>query len=354
MKIQREVIVKPLYNTNSFRARNENIPDTTGMVHQYNPNRKCIIWAKMDKAKNQIKAFEVGEEEKTFMPKIINKDYNDREYLEAVEKFWRNVFIEFQPNPGLVLDISINLYLGKEVDLVVNNKQIKVAVTNETFEKYTKDKPELEYLFGFPVNVHDYWKWRFCLKTSQVANSKKIADEKRGKNMQYYIYNDAEENQTKADTFKVKHEATELYLKHIGNQDMIEGVLRVFEKGNTLKYGGRAFSRIYNVDDLTDIEQKTLFMDIAEELASDFIDIIKDGNLMYKTFARKAVNYGIISNQNGTTIYQFGEDIIAETFTGLVAKLKADKQLYDGIAARIRALQHKSLIEVKDEQKINA
>jgi len=351
--VKRQVVIKPIYAVNSFQAKNENLPDKDGNLHQYNANRVCRIWGKLDKNRTQVRAFDLGAEEKYYMPYLINKAPDDKEYTALVERYWANVLIEFSPNPGLILDISFVLNIGNEVELFVNGKSIKTPVSEETFKKYCHDKPELEYLFGMPVNMQNYWMWRFCLKTSQVANSKQLAVDKRGKKMQYYIHNDEEEMQTRAISVALKRAAMELVLKHSGDEDVVEGVLRVYEKGNTLNYGGKTLGDVYNYDELNKVQKQDYFMKVSELLPQEFIDIINDGNLKHKTFARRLINYGILTNPNGTTMYQFGEDIVADNFALLVNKLKNDKDFYKMLELRVRNLTNIRPIEViKDIDKV--
>jgi len=332
--IERRVLIRELATTNSFKLRNENMADKNGNYHMIGENRKGRITGRITKTGQQLQAFNYGLDNDIFMEMVLNKSKTDINFPILCNEFWKDVLIEVDPNLGLELNVTFNINLGKEVILPSGNK---ITITEETFLSYTKDKPELEYLFGIPTNIQDYWKWRFCLNSSQVANTREIAEKHRGaKNIAFYIHNEVEEVKTKTASVALKREALSTMLKYLSDDKMIESVLRIFENGGSYNnHSHIKFSKLFAYDDLIQVDKVDTFMKIAEELPTSFINIINEPDLVHKTMARKAITKGVIVNENGTTVYTFGEEVIAESFVILVNKLKTDNRLYTSIVNRL-------------------
>lgn len=349
--IKREVQVRPIPKLDSYVARNENIPDNEGNMHSFNPSRVFRITPKVNKHGTPVRAFTNVKEEENYLPKLINIAPTDQRWFEEKERFWRSILITFQ-GTSLKLDTSFRLYLNKAAKLP--NIEEEVPITALNFKKYCKDNPELEMYFGEPVKLDDYWKWRYCLNTSQVANTRTLAEEKRGRSMQFYLYTKEEHLRLEQASNEVKFKARSLMVKYANENDIVEGVLRNYERNRGF-YSNETLKRYFIFEELSIVERQGIYMDIADKFPTSFIKLVNDDNLKFRTFLFRAVSQGILVITDGTTIVKYGEEVIGNSIESAIISLKKNAKLHEEISrkmTKIRIDMEKEIID--DIEKVKA
>jgi hypothetical protein len=317
--IERFTTLKPLEVDNSFKTRNENIPDEDGNIRPFNPGRRYMVTASMDKNGSQVRAFN-NTEERIYLPEIISVSPTASDWNIKKSQFWLNVHIIYLNH--LTFNISFELLdYDKEID--VEGKKVKI--NEHTFKKYSSISPEYEHYFGRPVNLTDYWRWRYCLNSSQVANTLQIAEDKRGRNMRHYLYNREEELAAKKASNASRRKAMKLYLDCIQSEEKIEGVLRMFERGRNYEKAIAKESFIF--DDLDKAEKLDILHGIHDKYPDVFIKIIEDKNLPDKTFINSLVSLKILESPIGVNIYKYGDEVLGNTIDDVVAALNANPSL---------------------------
>jgi hypothetical protein len=183
-----------------------------------------------------------------------------------------------------------------------------------------------EYLFGMPVNIDDYWKWRYCLISSQVANDATIATTKKGKNMAHFLYSDETNSEIKAAKNKLLAKSMEKYLYTIADDRLVEAILRTFErnrphKGIVSPIGSFIFEK------LDKAEREAKVRKLFEARPQICIDIVDDKLVTEKTFINQLVSANIVRNAVGTPIYYYGDTVLGESLQDTMAHIKSNPAL---------------------------
>lgn len=348
--IKREVVIKRIQEQDLYIRMNENLAEKNDTKRPFNYKKGGKIWAKTDKNGQYVRAFTSQEEEDYYMPLILKKSKSTQDWNQLVDNFWRSVFIDWE-GESLMLDTSFRLKIGAKIKLP--NSKEEIEVSKDTFKTLTSKKPYLEWYFGEPVNLTDYWKWRFCLNTSQVANDISIATNIKAKNMEYYLYTKEEELKVKTKNNEVRLESNKCLTNIIGDDNKVEAVLRLFERNRM--YQGKKFGGYYKFEDLDKEEKVELLLNISQSEPTLFINITNDTKLLEKSFIYKCIAFGTLNMPDGSTMVMYGDERLGNTVEESVMTLFKNPKLKDEISNRlgIKLIDVKKKV-VEDSNKIKS
>lgn len=210
-------------------------------------------------------------EEARFMPTLIGIGPNHPDWEQRLNDFWHS-FRRLVPYPQLELDTSMEY----------------------------RDENDL----GTPVNHRDYITWRYCQVYSNVANSRATVN--KAKHIRFYLHSDVEEAAYLERLQTLKDTAFGLRLQVAEDEKKRKAVLMVIDGTVPLR----------------EIDQKLRLAQLTDKDPNQFIEVVKDSNLLLKSFIRRCVNAGVIVNPPDTTLYLYDSTSIGQTLDQAVAFLK--------------------------------
>ena len=324
MIIERTVRLRILENINSFEARQ--VVLNNGL--SYKASKVYRIEPAVNKNRLTVRGFDL-EEEKVLLRRLIHRDPKDADWEKESERFWKNIYFTFDRN-GYDFNISFDV-----PDTKVND--FKNAPENE------------KYKYGYPVNMTDYYLYRYCLNWSRVANTKEIAMTRKGAKIKYYLHTDAAEAAFKRTAYLAEEAAMKKFFEVLEKPIIGEAILREFEtirgRGDTNFLGVK-----YKYEDLNSIEKKNHLMDIARRFPEEFVKLAEDEAVVYKALIYKAISQGTLRQNEGNSMIYYGDDIIGETIGETVAYLKKNKGVYEEIDRKIKASTASYNTELKKAQ----
>lgn len=260
------------------------------------------------------------EEEKIFMPDIIGVSVNSPDFSKRCRLFWQSIWHEFDQF-GEIFDISF------EVD-------------DDKVSQFNNAPENKKYLYGMPVNIHDYLLYRYCLEWSAVANSYSIYKEhKHVKRIKYYFYTESEVKAEQHATLNLQKSAMQAFLKAIDDSAITEGVLRYFERNKVNSDIDGGFNQTYVYDDLDDDGKQQMLMELSKTASKQFVDLVNDSDLPIRTFIYKCMQLRVLTQLPGSSMVMFGDETIGRTMDEAIVAIKTRPEIKNEITLRAKAAQ---------------
>lgn len=262
------------------------------------------------------------EEEKKYLPQVINISPEDNEWRKSSQNYWNNIAVRV-PADG---DNNKELQ-GKELRMVIrfkNAEQVKQFESLVDFEKrgdfITNNGEVIE-------GVADYILFKYCLVYGRVAN--KFAAIKASDKIRFYLYSTETFNIERKHKFKTRTDARNKFYEILSDASKIDAALLNF--GKDLK--------IY-----PELEDKHIALEAEIESKPDkFLTLMADINLKYKSLILRAKNAGIVYVPANTDSYYYGENqeqLLGSTLDDAVLFIKSQEQrnvqIKEAIIARLK------------------
>lgn len=239
------------------------------------------------------------EEQKRWLPDIINISPDSQNWEAAVKDYWTNISKDVPPsdkegNGGLKLEVGLE-YDNKD-DYEYDQKKVKTWGDVET--EGVKQKVTIENPKGRPININDYILWRYCLVYSRVANS--IEDVGKAPYIEFYIFSKEKEIKDQKVSFENKKKASQLMYQRIGDREWVEYMLRLFIKDDK--------SPLYSIKELASIspdEKDVLLSKYMDKNPILFTIYGEDKNLELKAFIEFAIATGVLNRIPNTSAISF-------------------------------------------------
>lgn len=258
------------------------------------------------------------EEEKKYLPEIINVVPSDNEWRKNVTNYWNNIS-EKIPADGL----NTGKLQGRILEFTIafnTQQQAKEFETLVNQEKKAEASKKGEVIEG----VADFVLWRFAILHSKVANN--FQDINKSPKILFYIYSKQNETKIAHIAFENRTKAMTLFAENLTNEKVINAVLLLFGQD------------LASFDTLQD-KHLALEALITKE-PSQFIKYVEDENLNVKAFIKRAVDAKIINKPSNTDSYYYGtnnEVTLGNSLEEAVLYLKSDQDTNKGILKAIKA-----------------
>ena len=262
------------------------------------------------------------EEEKKYLPEIINISPTDNEWRKMTQDYWNNISVVI-PADGTTID----KLQGKVLDFTVSfkNKQEK-----DNFEEALKFETKAQIIseHGEVIEgIANYVLFRYALVYSKVANS--VEDIDKSAKILFYLYSKQTQTKLEHKSFKKRNEALAEFIKVLPNEGKINAILMLFEQ---------------DLASYETLEDKHLALEaLVKTKPATFLSYIKDENLSIKAAIKKAVEAGIINNPPNTTTFYYGgnnEHTLGTTLENAVLYLKSEeqknKQIWEAIKSQLK------------------
>lgn len=266
-------------------------------------------------------------EEQKYLPQLINVYPEDTQHwLQATRDYWSNISV-FVPSDEELEGVSKNELKGKVLKFTVSfaNKDDANAFSVANLEDKARitQEAKCEVVEG----IADYVLFRYCLVYGRVANSFETVN--NSPKIRFYLYSKDQEIKKEYDIFKERTKATEAFLTILNDEKIIDSILRMFDK---------------NPDSFESLSTKHLELEnIKNTQPREFMDYIKDKDLVLKANIKKAVRLGIIYNPQNTDSYYYGaenEILLGKSLLDAVLYFRSEdsknKEIVESIARQLK------------------
>lgn len=263
------------------------------------------------------------EEEKRYLPEVINVSPLDVGWRQATNDYWSNIAVPIPPD-----GVSTTKLEGKVLKFTI---EFKNKSDRDTFDKVLnfEEKANASKKGIVIDGINDYILWRYCLVYSKVANS--FEDINKSPKILFYLYSKENETLVEHKAFKARVEAQTLFTSILMKEDVIDAVLLMFDQDLSV---------------FDNLQDKHLALEaLIKTQATSFVKYAKDINLDVKALIKKAVDRGILRNPANTQSYYFGENseiLLGTSLMEAVLYWKSDNeknvQIVTAIKARLKNL----------------
>lgn len=299
----------------------ENKPDTVTITisHKIRLLRKeaeLSNWKKTNIERAKIKdesVFKIGasgsaakncftyEEQDFYFPKILgNVNYTSEKFLEAVNLFYANISIQVPNNET-----------GRELEIGFRYDNLPAHLLKDG-EVLLKEQEKFKY--GIPLNIQDYFIYRYALVYRFVANS--IEDLYNTPNIKFCLIDSKREEVAKKTMRQKKVEAFAILNKLMEDQIKLNAVLSVLNG---------QFGLGLDILKMTKMEKENKVESLMETHLEDFLKVAKDQDLEYKYKINMMIMLPEVSLSrvpNTETYYYDNDLILAERTSTLISYLK--------------------------------
>ena len=263
------------------------------------------------------------EEEKLYLPEIINVSPNDIGWRAATNDYWNNISVPI-PADGT----TTNKLQGKVLKFIVEFNSEK---DKKDFEKTLsfEEKAEISKRGRVVEGIADYILWRYCLIYSRVAN--RFEDIGKSAKIFFYLYSKENETLVEHQAFKARVKAQSLFTSILLKESMVDAVLLMFDQ---------------DLSAFDTLQDKHLALEaLIKVQPKAFVQYIEDTSLEEKAQIKIAVERGILHKPTNTDSYYFGENSEALLGTSLMEAVlywKSEEpkkaQIVTAIKARLNTL----------------
>lgn len=227
------------------------------------------------------------EEEKKYLPQIINIAPSDVNFNMACRDYWNNISARV-PADG---DTAEKLQ-GKILSMKVEFKSAEQKSTFESLKSFEK-KGNYITLYGNVIDgIADYVLFKYCLVYGRVANHSK--DVFISPKIRFYLYSIETDRLDKISEFKTRNDARAKFIEILSKEPVIDASL--------LYYGEKL--AVYE-----SLEDKQIALEkLVESKPEIFMDCVSDVNLKYKALILRAREAGILYVPANTDTYYYGEN----------------------------------------------
>lgn len=251
------------------------------------------------------------DEEKKYLPEIINLSPTDNEWRREVKEYWNNIS-ERVPHDSEGTNSRLPGRLIK-FTVIFNNEKDKLD-----FEKAQDFETKAEISkkgLVLPEDVADYVLFRYCLVYARVSNNKK--DMYKSAKIDFYLYSQEVEIKKKYTLFQQQTRARNLFVSILDDSNKIDAIMRMFGENPD--------------DDFTYPHKEDKHLKIDELISKEparFINYANDKSLKEKALISKALELNILFKPANTQSYYFGKDkdlLLGNTLEETVLFLKKDE-----------------------------
>lgn len=195
-------------------------------------------------------------QEKKYLPDIINRVPEDKNFSEEAERYWSDLELEV-PVEGVVIDASLDAN-------------------------------------GEPVNLEEWVIYQWLKKHRLVAPTKQAATE--DSISKFYIFDPLEENKKERKQVRKKKVAFKQLMSIDDNDKIKEHIIRVIDKTDP--------------SNMSQTEIENRLFDYAENSPEEFVSVATDKRLELKALLFVFVDAGIVTKVGNT--YMFMDEVIGE------------------------------------------
>ncbi len=265
------------------------------------------------------------DEERKYLPNIIQIDPKDQEWRVKTGDYWSNIAVPI-PADG----VGTAKLQGKVLKFTIRFKS--KALVN-AFEAATdvEEKAKISKQGDVVEGVADYVLFRYCLVYGRVAN--RLADAKKSPKIRFYLHSKDTEVRSAHIAMKQRAEASVKFtaLLDKGKEKMVDAILLMFDQ---------------NLASFDDLKDKHLALEgLVSTKPVEFLTFMEDSNLGVKATIRTAVDAGIIHKPAHTDTYYFGENneiTLGTTLLDAVLYWKSDNEknrvIVEAITARLKQI----------------
>lgn len=262
------------------------------------------------------------DEERKYLPSIINVSPKDVEWRRAATEYWNNIGVKVPADGATNAELQ-----GKVMTMVVAFKNAEQVRTFESLVDFEERGNFITNNGEVIEGIADYVLFKYCLVYGRVAN--KFADIKASEKIRFYLYSIETANIEKREEFKTRADANNKFYQILSDEARIDAALLNFEKDLKL---------------FPSIEDKHMALEEEIKLKpKEFLKLMADVNLNYKSFILRAANAGILYVPDNTESYYYGENrevLLGTSLDDAVLFIKSDEpknvQIKDAIKARLK------------------
>lgn len=242
------------------------------------------------------------------LPVIIGNNKNNPEWEREKQDYISSIQIAI-PVSGYPLDLTStfdrdNIYLKQNIEKYisdnskdlydikeVNKEEVKTLKDDKTIALHILSNLEpIEYHKYFKYsNTKDYLYWIMALTSNQVANTPEDAD--KSPNIRFFIYDDKVNKKSNLEKAEAREKASTEVIKIKSNADLLKQIALV--------------KNIVTFDELEEMEDSEVYLAVfayANSYPSEFLAIVSDKDLKYKSLIKKYLEVGILKVNDNNDI----------------------------------------------------
>jgi hypothetical protein len=166
---------------------------------------------------------------------------------------------------------------------------------------------------SFPININDYFTWRYAMVHPDVANRE--IDKDKSTKIRFFIYDIVERKQKEKELFEIRSKASKLYFDLVGKLPVVNSILRLITRELNAKV---------DLTILDETDKKKLLFDYANNNPLLFITIANDENLEVKSLIEEYITMGIFNRpiNSNMIINSENQDIIGNNINDAIVYFK--------------------------------
>jgi len=298
------------------------------------------------------------EEMKVLLPTIlgVSPDNSSVNWQAQVSKYWHNFSLDVLPT-GMTFNIGFRFNLHDTNDtrrMKALESVLKKAGVKDTDSESVKEKALLEYLFGTdkdgnknvteeelyqygtPLNIPDYLAWRYCLLTSQVANTPEVAN--NSTKIRFYLHNAEDAKKAKKDANLKSTNAIKVYADMLNKDSSIKLMEAVCISKKLVSW-----EEFKNRDWKADDTQATV-LQYATDKPVDFLATVADKNLQVKATIQSYIYCSLLTELPSSSIITDASDpsiVLGDNLNDAIAFFSRDtnKAYLSALEAKFKSLK---------------
>lgn len=270
------------------------------------------------------------DEEERYMPNIVGLPSSSNNFQKACEDYWKDISVVVPPpSDNLFKDGGLELEIG----FVYPNKEAANEGESEANAEFAKFNSSLlegkEYDMDFsvrnevgkPINVEDFILWRYCLKSTRIANREQ--DQNKSNKIHFYMTNPQLELKIQKDSIKQRKDAYLAFTKISAEPEKARNLFYALEKQRE-DYVKATMVEL-SADDNLDVE--LLLEHVATKQPGTFLKVTKDKNISMRAFIVRCIEAGHLRRVPNTDRIIYGDnEVLGSTVNDTIAFLMSEKE----------------------------
>lgn len=259
------------------------------------------------------------EEERIYLPQIINVSANDVNFNAACKDYWNNISVKI-PADG----VTAEKLQGKVLRMTIEFKNAEQKRTFESLKSFEK-KGDYITLNGKVIEgVSEYALFKYCLVYGRVANHS--SDVFASPKIRFYLFSIETDKLEKVQQFKTRNDARAKFIEILSKEPIIDAALLYYNEKLSV---------------FESVEDKQIALEkLIESKPEIFMTCVADANLKYKALILRAREAGILYVPENTDTYYYGENreiCLGTNLDDAVLFVKSEEQRNKEIVSVIQA-----------------